>query len=206
MKTIGQILKNARIKKKYSLEKLENTTKIKREFIDSIENERWESLPAFPTVLGFVKSIASALDIDDKGTSAILKRDYPPKKLRISPEPDVSSKFTWSPKLTFLIGLILAGIVLFGYLTFQYVRFNSSPRLLVESPKEGQEIKGREVQVFGSTDVDAKITVNNQPVLVDADGKFSVSMEVLPETEEIIIKSIGRSGKETVVSRRIKVQ
>ena len=86
------------------------------------------------------------------------------------------------------------------------MRFNSSPRLLVESPKDGQEIKGSEVLVFGSTDVDVKITVNNQPVLVDADGKFSVSLEVLPETDEIIVKAISRSGKEMTVSRRIEVR
>ena len=206
MKTIGQILKNARIKKKYSLAKLENATKIKREFIDSVENERWGSLPAFPTVLGFVKSLSTTLAIDEKNAVAVLKRDYPPKNLRISPKPDVSSKFTWSPKLTFLTGLALVGVSLFGYLIFQYVRFNSSPRLLVESPKDGQEIKGSEVLVFGSTDVDVKITVNNQPVLVDADGKFSVSLEVLPETDEIIVKAISRSGKEMTVSRRIEVR
>jgi len=206
MKTIGQILKDARIKKKYSLEKLENTTKIKRAFIDSIEKEKWNLLPPFPTVLGFVKSIASTLDLDDRGTSAVLKRDYPPKKLRISPKPDVSSKFAWSPKLTFFAGLAVAAISLLGYLIFQFVRFNSPPRLTVESPKEGQEIKGATVPVFGSTDLDAKVTVNNQPVLVDTDGKFSVSLEVLQQTSEVVVKAVGRSGKETVISRKIKVQ
>ena len=59
MKTIGQILKNARVKKKYSLAKLEDLTKIRKEFIDSIEKEDWENLPAFPTIFGFVKSVSA---------------------------------------------------------------------------------------------------------------------------------------------------
>jgi len=205
MKTIGQILKDARIKKKYSLEKLENTTKIKREFIDSIEKENWSLLPAFPTVLGFVKSIASSLGLDAKGVSAILKRDYPPRKLRINPKPDVSSVFSWSPRLTFFTGLTVSVAILLGYLIFQFVRFNSPPRLIIESPKEGQEISGNIVQVFGSTDLDAKITVNNQPVLVDSDGKFSVSLEISQETSEVVVKAVSRSGKGTAISRRIKV-
>ena len=206
MKTIGQILKNARVKKKYSLAKLEDLTKIRKEFIDSIEKENWENLPAFPTIFGFVKSISAPLGLDERTASATLKRDYPPKDLTISPKPDISSKFTWTPKLTFALGIGVVILSILGYLIFQYSRFTSAPSLKVESPKEGQVVSGNAVLVFGSTDSDAKVIINNQPVLVDADGKFSVSIEVVSETKEIITKAISRSGKETVVSRKIVVQ
>jgi cytoskeletal protein RodZ len=206
MKTIGQILKDARVKKKYSLKKLGDITKIRSEFIESVEKGKWESLPPFPTVLGFVKSVSAPLDIDEKMAVAVLKRDYPPKKLNINPKPDISSKFVWSPKLTFSIGIALAALLIFGYLGFQYFRFISPPRLSVESPKESQIVSGNSVLVFGSTEGDAKITVNNQPVLVSEDGKFSVSIGVAPETHEIVIKAISRSGKETIMRRTITVR
>lgn len=199
-------MKNARVDKKYSFAHLEGMTKIKKSFIQAIEEENWSVLPPFPTVLGFVKSIAGALEIDEKATVAVLKRDYIPKKLFISPKPDVTSKFVWSPKLTFAVGVIAVLLVMFGYLGFQYYRFVSPPNLKVESPKESQEIKGNSVLVFGTTDADSKITVNNQPVLVDENGKFSVSIDIVPETKQIVIKAISRSGKETTVSRKITVQ
>ena len=63
MKTIGRALKEARTQKRLSLSKLESQTKIKKNFIQAIENEDWESLPEFPVVVGFVKSIAGALKI-----------------------------------------------------------------------------------------------------------------------------------------------
>ncbi len=206
MRTIGQTLKDARIRKNYSLKKLEEITRIKSNFIGLIEKEKWGALPPFPTILGFVKSLASPLGISENVAVAFLKRDYPPKALNINPKPDIASGFIWSPKLTFAVGIALAILLVFGYLAFQYIGFISPPRLTVDSPKENQLVDRGNVMVFGSTEPDAKITVNNQPVLVDADGKFTVSINVAAETKEITIKAISRSGKETAIRRTIKVE
>ena len=206
MKTIGEILSQARVNKKYSLADVEGLTKIKNSFLDAIEKQRWEELPPFPTVLGFVKSLSAALGVDTNLAVAVLKRDYPPQKLNINPKPDVSAKFTWSPKLTFTLGVGVILVTVLGYLVFQYSRFISPPNLIIESPKEGQVVSGGSVLVFGSTETDAKIIVNNQPVLVSDDGKFSVSIGVTKDTKEIIVNAISRSGKERTVSRKIEVQ
>ena len=47
MKTIGQIIGDARAKKRLSFKRLEEITKIKAVFIESIEKEKWQSLPPF---------------------------------------------------------------------------------------------------------------------------------------------------------------
>lgn len=206
MKTIGEILKDARVNKKYSLAHVEGLTKIKRSFIDAIEKHRWEKLPPFPTVFGFVKSLSTALGVDPNMAVAVLKRDYPPKKLSINPKPDISNKFVWSPRLTFTVGVAAILVVVLGYLVFQYSHFVSPPDLAIESPKEGQIVVGNSVLVFGSTETDAKITVNNQPVLVSDDGKFSVSIGVTSTTKEIDIVATSRSGKMTTIRRTINVQ
>lgn len=205
MKNIGQILKDARVKRKYSLSHVEEVTKIKKNFIGLIEKERWEELPPFATVLGFVKNLASATGVDAKTAVAVLKRDYPPKNLNINPKPDAVNRFIWSPKITFVAGIIAVILVIFGYLGLQYFRFVSPPHLTVNSPKEGQEVSGNSVLVFGSTDLDVKITVNNQPVLTDSEGKFSVSVPVAPTTKEIDVAATARSGKMTEVKRAIKI-
>lgn len=206
MKSIGQTLKDARIKKRLSLKNLEEITKIKSYFIDLIEQERWNSLPPFPTVLGFVKSISGVIDVDEKTATAILKRDYPPKKLSINPKPDVYSKFSWSPKLTFILGIGAFLLIVLGYLGFQYYKFISPPMLKVLSPQEGQEISEGFIKVFGTTDSDSKLVINGQPVIVDDNGKFSIDLEVVLETKEVTIESISRSGKTTTISRKIVIK
>jgi len=205
MKTIGQLLKDARESKGYSLIKMENITKIKINFIEAIEKEQWEELPAFPTILGFVKNISATLDINEKTATSILKRDYPPKKLNINPKPDLKTKVSWSPKLTFVVGIIVVVVLFFGYLIFQYIQFASPPALSVDSPKQNQLISGNSVLVFGTTNIDSKITINSQPVLVDENGKFSTSIDITPATKEIAIIAISRSGKESEIKRTIRI-
>lgn len=206
MKTVGQIIKDARVKKKFSLKKLEEITKIKSVFIQAIEKEKWEILPPFSTVLGFVKSISAAVDVDQNMAVAVLKRDYVPRSLDVNPKPDVGPHFIWGPKLTFIIGIGVVVLIILGYLAFQYKRFISPPFLSIESPKEDQVVNGNNVLVFGSTDSDAKVTVDNQLVLVDQNGKFSVSIGVAPTTKEIDVVATSRSGKMNEVKRVIEVE
>ena len=206
MHTIGQIIETARLEKKYSFEELGEITKIKTTFLESLEKENWETLPPFATVLGFVKSLSGVLGIDEKMAIAVLKRDYSPKEAVINPKPDVSSKKSLGPKLAFGLGIGAVSLLVLGYLLFQYIKFISPPKLDITSPKDGQRVTGNTVLVFGSTDSDAKVVVNNEPVLVDDDGKFSVDIKITNETKEIVITSQSRSGKATTISRKIEIQ
>ena len=204
MKTIGTFLKESRLKKRYSLIKVENATRIKKEFIEAVEEENWKSLPEFPVVVGFVKNIAQFLDLGERSTVALLRRDYPPKSLSINPKPDVGQKFSWSPKLTFITGISLVILAVVTYLGFQYSKFLAPPRLEVAEPQEGQIVSKRLVTVSGKTDGDAAVKVNNQPIVTNDDGKFNIQIQIYEGTTEITVKATSRSGKETVVKRMIK--
>ena len=197
MNTIGQILKEARVKKNISLLKLENLTKIKRDFILKVEKNDWDNLPEFPVVSGFVKNLANALGISSDMANAILKRDYLPKKLAINPKPDIGGKFVWSPKLTFAIGIGILLVLVLGYLGIEYTKFIKSPELIIINPVENQQILQRKVKIEGKTTTDAILTVNNQPIILDQDGKFVTEIEVTKDTKELTFVAISRSGKKT---------
>ncbi|NCN59189.1 hypothetical protein COY29_06365 [Candidatus Woesebacteria bacterium CG_4_10_14_0_2_um_filter_39_14] len=203
MRTIGEILKSARIKKRYSLKKVERETKIKKEFVEAIESGDWTVLPDFPVVLGFVKNLASFLEVDVKMAQATLKRDYPPRGLSINPKPDVGGKFAWTPKYTFLVGILTTVLALFGYLGFQFIKFNSPPALEVTRPPESFVATSNKIDISGKTDSDATIKINNQLVLVDEDGVFNGQVEIFEGTEEIVITATNRSKKETTIVRKI---
>ena len=204
MKTIGRAIKEARTKKRYSLAKVEEETRIKKGFIEALEKENWKALPDFPVLVGFVKNIASALGASERSLLALLRRDYPPKALSINPKPDVGSKFAWSPRLTFVVGVGAVIVLLLGYLLFQYGKFVSPPSLAVFEPKEGQVVTERLVRVSGKTDSDAIVKINNQPIILDSEGNFVIEIEIFEGTSQIEVKAQSRAGKETVVRRNIK--
>jgi cytoskeletal protein RodZ len=203
MRTIGVTIKEVRSRKKWSKTKLAKRTKIKTEYIAAIESERWEDLPEYPIVRGFVKNIASSLDMNQSEVVAILRRDFPPKSLRVNPKPDVTDKSLWNPRLTFFTGVMIVAFVVAGYLSFQYYRFVSPPSLEVNSPSEGEFVEELVLNVSGVTHPEATVSINNQPVIVSEDGSFSVDVKILEETSEIIIIAKSRSGKETTIHRTI---
>jgi len=204
MKTIGKFLKDARLRKRYSLVRLEKEIKIKKEFLESLEKETWESLPEFPVVRGFVKAIAGFLGISQREAVALLRRDYPPKPITVVPKPDISSRLVFGPRLTFFLGILLVLILVLGYLSYQYLKFTRPPSLEIFEPEENQIVKGDTVLVSGKASTDAVIEVNNQPVLIDQDGRFEVEIRIFEGTEEVFVSATSRSGKETVIRRKIK--
>lgn len=206
MNTIGQILKESRTSQGIDLSDLEKTTKIKKDFILKIEKEDWNNLPEFTVVSGFVKNIANALDLSVDNISAVLRRDYPPKKLMVSPKPDVQNKFVWSPKLTFAVGVSTLILFVLGYLGFQYKKFIEPPELIINNPKVNEVVLKESIKVTGKTTTDAVVTVNNQPITLDQDGKFSSEIEVTKDTKELFFKAISRSGKVTEKVVKISVE
>lgn len=206
MNTVGQILKEARIKKGISLIKLENLTKIKREFILKIEKEEWGNLPEFPVVSGFVKNLAHALDLSVDNVNAVLRRDYPPKKLNINPKPDIVDKFVWSPKLTFAIGIGTLMLLILGYLGFEYFKFIKPPELEIYAPKNGEIVFDEKIKVAGKTTTDVSLTINNQPIILDQEGKFTTELLITKDTKSLVFKAVSRSGKTTEITQNISVE
>jgi transcriptional regulator with XRE-family HTH domain len=205
MKTVGEIIREARVAKKYSFAKLEEKTKIKKSFIQAIENSGWKDLPEYAVVAGFVKSLANALGTDPEKLVAVLRRDYPPKVVNINPKPDVDNRFGWSPKLTFITGIILVVLAISSYLGYQYYRFIAPPKLEVATPREEEVVFSGEIEVTGKADPDAAVTVNSQPVIISDNGIFSTDLKVDEKTDEIVVIAKSRSGKETKIVRKIKV-
>lgn len=206
MNTVGQILKEARINQGVTLSDLENITKIKSSFIVKIEKGDWDNLPEFPVVSGFVKNIANALDLSVDNVNATLRRDYPPKKLIINPKPDVTNKFTWSPKLTFMLGVSVLVIIVLGYLGMQYRNFTVAPELTISNPKQNEIINQKKVKVSGKTTTDVALTINNQPITLDQDGGFATELEINKDTKELKFIAISRSGKVTEKNVSIVVE
>ncbi len=206
MNTVGQIIKDARIKKGISLSRLESLTRIKKDFIQKIENSDWDNLPDFPVVSGFVKNLSGSLGISVNNTMAVLRRDYLPKKLAINPKPDVESRFSWSPKLAFVIGVGSLIFLVLGYLGFEYSKFIKAPQIYISSPQENETISKTVVKIKGKTTTDATLTVNNQPVILDQDGNFESEINVDKKTQELVFVVVSRSGMSTEIRRKIEIE
>jgi len=147
------------------------------------------------------------LDIKNDVAFALLRRDYSSnKKVAVNPKPDLKMKFSWSPKITVLVVVVLAIVSVLSYIVYQYINFNQPPKLELVLPVEDQVVENLEVVVSGITDPDAVVIANNQPILVNSDGNFSDTVEVKKGDEELKVSATSRSGKFTEIRRRIKTK
>lgn len=209
MLTIGNFLKKERVKQKVSLEELERKTKIRREILELIELEKWDGLPEYPVVLGFVKNISKSLKIDVNKSAALLRRDYPPRVVSLKKQEAIATfrkKFTWKPEFTFLLISVLVGTLVLLYILYQLKLFLSPPSLEVYFPQEGQTLTSKDIEVLGRVDRQAAVEVNGVPAEISGDGSFAVRVHLSEGEQEVSIKAKSRSGRSREIDRKVFVQ
>lgn len=211
MKTVGGILREARISKKITLEQAEASTKIRAKFLEGIELDDYSALPSISYAKGFVKNYAEYLGLDSATVLAFFRRqttDVARSSLLPKREPVVLNKslVQLTPGKFLATVLIVLALIFLGYLGLQYGKINLAPALQIESPTNQLVVNERRVDVLGRTDPDATVTVNGISVLVRGDGKFFEQVALEPGVNKITIVATSRLGKTTTIQREVGLQ
>ncbi len=74
---LGDLLREARLSRALTLADVERDTRINREYLDALEHERYEVLPAPVYARGFLRSYARHLGLDVEETFSLLPADLP---------------------------------------------------------------------------------------------------------------------------------
>lgn len=126
MSELGQLLKKARLEKGISLDDLQDTTKIRKRYLEAIENGEYNVLPGNFYVRAFIKSYAEAVGLDPDEVLAMYKNVIPASvvpeaqietmaRSRRSNVSDRTGKLTSTILVIFFPILILAVIYYFAY-------------------------------------------------------------------------------------------
>lgn len=208
MRTVGQILKEEREKKFYTLDEIEKATKIRREMLEALEAGEYQKLPPTTFIQGFIKNYGKFLGLDSEKLLAIFRREFsdqkhPPRILDSFSNPVIRRKFALTPAK--FLGLVVLGLVLifFAYLWFEYRFLVSAPFLEVTSPTDQMSTNLSSIQVSGRTDPEDKVTINNQEIPVDPSGKFSQEIKLTENVNNITVVATSKSGKSTKMERTV---
>ncbi len=209
MVKLGQRLHTLRVQKKLSLEEVSQAIKIKPIFLSAIEKGEYNKLPSPAYAQGFVRNYATYLGLSKAEITALFKREFDEKKAyKVLPDSLVKQEEFPLQRIRFQQSLLIASIALvlfLIYLFFQYSAAFFPPSLSVDSPAPNSTTT-KEIMVSGKADNNATVYVNNQPVTVSSDGKFSKRLTLFPGNTTISIKATNRFGKETVEQRNILVK
>jgi cytoskeletal protein RodZ len=75
---LGQLLRNARIERKISLDDLQEATKIRKRYLEAIEEGNYKVLPGSFYVRAFIKSYAEMVGLDPNEVLKLYETDMPP--------------------------------------------------------------------------------------------------------------------------------
>lgn len=193
MKTVGQIIRNARLKRGFSIDQISSLTKIDSRYITALEEDDFSKLPSETFAKGFIRNLSQRLDLNPGELIAIFRRDYrlpeqfpPSKRSRRLFLPDNTAQF---------LPFILGGLVFIIYLIFQFRAIVTPPKLQLSSPIEGAVLVSP-VEIEGETAIDATVFINDETkVRPDSTGHFLARVN-LPIGETIIeIKTVNRFSR-----------
>src|SRR3989338_11411183 len=98
MRTVGQVLKEEREKRFYTLDEVEKTTKIRKELLEALEAGQYQKLPPHTFVQGFIKNYGKFLGLNPEKLLAVFRREFsdhkfPPRILESFSHPPDNQRF-----------------------------------------------------------------------------------------------------------------
>jgi cytoskeleton protein RodZ len=210
-KTVGELLQEERELRRISLEELSQRTRIRLEYLQALELNQFEKLPAATFVKGYIKTYGQLFGFEYQPLLALLRRDYGESaKGQLVPrdfiQPVLKKRVEWAPASTALIAAIAIFVTLFSYVGWQWYALNRPPMLQVTNPSDNQ-IVAPQVEIAGQTTTDATVTVNAQTIPLATDGTFTTQIFIPRQgIATITIEAKDRRGKSTVVQRTVQVQ
>lgn len=208
MRTVGQILKEEREKRFYTLNEIEKATKIRKELLEALEEDQYTKLPPPTFIQGFIKNYGRFLGLETGKLLAIFRREFsdvknPPKILESFTNPLDKHKVRLTPARVLGTVVLIMIVIFLIYLWFEYRFLTGAPFLQVLQPQDQTNLTTPSVYVSGRTDPEAKVNINNQEIQTDVNGKFSQEIKLTDGSNTIVITSTGKSGKVSKIERTV---
>jgi cytoskeletal protein RodZ len=207
MKTAGQMLYTSRLAKKMDLEEVARVTKIRASFLSAIEADDYTHLPNSAVAKGFIKNYSEFLGLNPNQILAVFRRDFVENQAgQIVPRGmvnPISRDNLWTPKTTIITTVSLIFVVFASYLIYQFYILTGPPPLSIDSPKSDIFVADSSIEVSGTTDPEATISVNNNLVALDKGGQFFVRIPLNLGPNQITVTATSKSGKNTSITRTV---
>ena len=208
---LGEKLKNAREARNISLKQLSEKLKIPIKYLKYLEKGNYKMLPDDIYISSYLKKYCQVLDLNideilkqfktEKGITTDLKKDKVNTKKFIGSEK--KSVLVVTPKrATLVLGIIVICLV-FGFFWHQLSYLIYPPNLKIIQPASDITVSQKAIKIYGITDTDVNLTINNSEVYVDEKGNFESMIDLNPGLNTIKVKIKDRFGNTNTIIRRI---
>jgi cytoskeletal protein RodZ len=216
MARLGDTLRAQREKKGITLEQAASDTHIREKFLKGLEDSDYQTLPGTVYTKGFLRNYAEYLELptEELVVQFHQERDLPDAPRTFKPlNPIARRSLIFTPAVLVPV-VVLAGILLFvGYLYYQFVSFAVPPKIDITDPPADAISQTVDYVVKGKTVPEGRVTVQVFPgpltvsdIHPNADGTFSVSVQLNPGSNHLEVDVLDTTGKVGRASRTVRLE
>lgn len=201
MQKSGEKLRTERLRKGYTLERVENETKIKKTVLKKIEEGDFNNLPPSTFVKGFIRNYAIFLNLDPDNLIALYRREVDKPDANSGTKPFLtqlsSSLFAVTPHRIFYISLGLILFLFVFYFASLFLSLSTGPSLNIISPKNNEKFTTKNIYLTGRTGVGSNLFINGTQISLTAEGEFSKPVILDSGLNKYDITAVDRNGRKT---------
>ena len=201
MKKAGEILREARLLKKLSVEEVSEGTKIRPSYIDFIENSEYKFFQSQTSIKGFIKNYATFLNLSPENVIAIYRREQDLKSVKKSKNIRFNfQKLQFSPVIIIIMVVLAIVTSVVGFFTYQYIQVSQPPQFQILEPKDGQTTTQDRiaVRVLPVKDQSIEVRINGKAITtLDQDENIFTIVDLVDGENKIVVSATNGYKKTT---------
>jgi len=202
-KSLSNLILDSLRLKGMSVEKLAQVTGISEMFLEQLLEEKFEKLPSYPYMRGYLIKIGNVLNLDgEKLWQEYIRHN---QAIKSSGRHDrlPSNRFAFSLFGKKAIYATIALLFFAGYMSFRLADFFQQPKLDLENITETMTVKTKELKIKGKINPKNNLTLNNEEVYADKDGNFEKDILLQTGFNTLTFKIKKFLGKEFTVTKQV---
>ncbi len=204
MLSVGNLLKEARERRKISLHDVEKRIKVREQFIKALEDDNWNFFTSRIYITGILKNYARFLELDDRKIIAFFRREYERKEDLKFKERVSNSYLSSDTKKFIIIAFSLIFILLAGYFSYQLFQYVKPPTISIISPTSFTFKREPTVKIVGKTDKESVITILGERIYQNKEGFFEYVLPLKNNESKLVIEVVGANGKKSTLEKKFK--
>ncbi|MEK7636224.1 MAG: helix-turn-helix domain-containing protein [Patescibacteria group bacterium] len=207
--SLGEAFRREREKREITVEDIAKKLSVSPEHIRAIEDECFSFFSAFVYAKGLARRYAATFEFDEELCVKEFDRAWNARARSTEHRPvsqllkKKSAREYITPQIVlFFAGILCATalILYFANSTFITIR---TPSFTLDEPREDTLTAESVLTIRGTADSHIELTLNKQPVYIDASGKFSRTIVLQRGINTLTLEGKNSFGRTAVIQRRV---
>lgn len=206
MKQVGDILREARLKRGLTIKDSSKFTRIHEQYLKALESGDYSMFSDKVHIRGFIQNYAKFLGLNFEEILAVWRREYKDtasEEIEKKSSSKPFSNFIITPRVVVTVSIAIVTIIFSWYLYSQYQSYAGVPPLLIESPKDNLVTTTKEIWIKGMSYKNTFVYVNGKEARTTETGSFRFPVSLNEGLNTLVVKASNRLGKETEVKLNV---